>query len=210
MKINMANKVVVALPTRGLIFSRTITSMLDNGLTDYCIVEGLPIPDSHNTAVKRALELKPTHVFLLEEDIFLPPGTLQKMLAIDAPVVFCNYPVLDTGEGTGTIYSRHGQIWHGPTGCALVKKEVFEQLNKPWFETDYSFHAKTWELMNIRNKYGGQDIHWGYKLRRAGIEMKQVPNWQVEHLRCAQLTRIENNNGAYEIRKLRPLRNPNV
>jgi hypothetical protein len=202
------SRVVVALPTRGIIYARTIKSMLDNGLTEYCIVEGLPIPDSHNTAVKQALERDPTHVFMLEEDIELPPCTLQMMLSIDAPVVFCNYPVLDTGEGTGCIYMQHGQIWHGPTGCALVKRAVFDKMPQPWFETDYSFDARDWRLMNIPNKYGGQDIHWGYKLRKLHIEMRQVPNWQVLHLRSPQLARIENNHGCYDINHLKPLRNP--
>jgi hypothetical protein len=203
----MSVKVVAALPTRGLIYARTITSMLENGLTEYVIVEGLPIPTSHNTAIKKALALNPTHVFLIEEDIYLPPGTLQRMLAVDAPVVFVNYPVLDTGTGTGTVYSKHGQVWHGPTGCALVKREVFSQMKYPWLETQYSFDARDWKMMNIPNKYGGQDIHWGYKLRKLGIEMKQVTNWQAQHLRCAQLARIENNNGCYDIRRLKPLRN---
>lgn len=206
--MNEQVRVVVALPTRGLIFARTLTSMLENGLTEYCIVNGLPLPDCHNEAVRQALEKNATHVFLLEDDIYLPPGTLQKMLEIDAPVVFVNYPVLDTGEGTGTILTRHGLVWHGPTGCALVKREVFNKMKFPWFETKQSFDARTFNPINIPTKYGGQDIHWGYKLRTLHIEMRQVPNWQVEHMRCAQLTRIELNKGCYDIRALTPLREP--
>lgn len=199
-----ASKVVAALPTRGLIYARTISSLTDNGVQDICIVEGKPIPECHNEAVRQALKKNPTHVWMVEEDHYYPPGTLSRMLELNTEVACVNYPV--GGSSHPVIYLERGEIMHCGTGCMLVESSVFDRLPEPWFDSSKTFMARSWQMKDQPRKYGGQDIYFGWKVRQMGIKIKQVPNYQISHLRCTQLQRIEDNSGSYQIREMDPIK----
>jgi len=49
------------------------------------------------------------------------------------------------------------------TGSILIAREVFEQVEPPWFFNDYS---KVWE-----DKWPGEDIGFSYKVKAAGFKM---------------------------------------
>jgi len=200
-------RVVVALPTRGLIFAQTISSLIDNGVQDICIVEGLPLPECHNEAVKRALEKKPTHVWMVEEDHYYPPGTLKKMLDLNAEVACVNYSMRPGGT-MPAIQRRDNRVWFCGTGCMLVESSIFDRLPEPWFETDKTFDFRTKNVIDRPRPYGGHDVYFGVKMEQMGVEIMQVPDYQVSHLRCTQLDRIENNEGCYSINEIDKLVSP--
>ena len=140
-------KVVAALPTRGLIYARTLISLQRNEIDGLAIVPGLPIPDCHNIAVKEALKEKPTHVWIVEEDMEYPDGTLEKMLAQNAYITVCSYSL----GAFRCIYRQGGKVTFGGTGCMLVRSEVFDQIPYPWFESDKTFDIKDWRKLNVPN-----------------------------------------------------------
>jgi len=200
-------KIIAALPTRGLIFARTISSLIENKVDDIVIVEGMPIPDAHNKAVSGALEKGATHIWMVEEDHYFQPGTLQKLLDLKAEVACANYPMRDGGK-IGVVRIVDDKVFNCGTGCMLVKREVFEKIGEPYFDSSKTFNPHTWKVSDIPAEYGGQDIYFGWKLKQLGIEIRQVPDYQVGHLRCPQLLREEKNDGSYTINEIEKLSKP--
>jgi len=196
------NKVAVLMPTRGLVFGKVLTA-LDSNLKGWdwqtIMVTGLPIPDAQNEMVRQALETDCDWLLLVEDDTVMPEGAFEKMICVDSDVVCVDYPVIG---GWSTIARKDGVIQHCGLGCTLVKRGVFERLDKPAFITDKSIDAKTGEVLDIPMKYGGHDIFFGRKVRAAGFEIKQLEGYEAEHLRCSDLKRSENNKGTFEIYSL--------
>jgi len=188
--------------TRGLVFAETINSIIENGVTLFPLIIGKPIPEAQNQAVLDGLASHIDLILFVEEDIFLPEGTIDKMLrkiAEGADVVCVDYPV---NGGWSTIKEVDGVIQHCGLGCTLIKRKVFEKITPPWFETDKSINADTGELMNIPMKYGGHDIMFGIKVREHGFVIKQAKGIECRHLRSPNLVRKENNNDVYKIETL--------
>lgn len=195
-------RIAVLLPTRGLIFGDTIKS-LENNLEDIkkriIPIIGLPIPDAQNEAVRKALKGSYTHLWMVEEDVIIPDGTLEDMLKMDEDVVCVDYPV---AGGWSTIKKENGEIKHCGLGCTLIKRKVFEKIPEPWFEIDRSINADTGEILDIPMKYGGHDIFFGIKLREHGFKIHQLDGIECGHLRCSDLNRREDNDGVYQIYQL--------
>jgi len=130
-------KIAVIIPSRGTMYADTLKEILENleGF-DYDIFwsHGKPIPDCFNKPIEKALEKKWTHFWLVEEDMVIPPQTLQKLLEADVDVIACNYPVLD---GTPSVHADiEGNAYFTGTGCMLVKDAVFRKHKKPIFRSD--------------------------------------------------------------------------
>lgn len=196
--------ITCVIPTRGLIFARTLLSLKANGITDPVIVSGLPLPDAHNEAVKQGLATNPDYIFMCEDDMEIPDNAIARMLQEDLPVVAIDYPIIEGGKFSSVTY-RQGKVAHVSFGCTLFKREVFEQMPYPWFENDNSLDNRTWQPINKPHKYGGHDIWFSYKLAKLGIPFGVVKGWQAKHLRCEQLSRILTNQGAYTIKPLSPM-----
>ena len=97
-----------------------------------------------------------THLLMLDSDIVMPQGTLQRMLSVDKEIVVAKYAEKGKMEASYHCY-HHSQVpfRRDPKvevrpgerrelkdvdpmlfglGCVLVKKEVFEKLEKPYFK----------------------------------------------------------------------------
>ena len=193
-------KIAVLLPTRGLIYGKTLESLFKSKIEkEFVIVSGLPIPEAQNEMVKRALKTDCNLFFFCEEDMVIPEWGLERMIEMNCDVVCVDYPV---AGGWSTIKKVNGEIQHFGLGCTLIKREVFENLKEPWFSIDKSLNADTGEIMDIPMKYGGHDIFFGIKLREAGYKIAQLEGFECEHLRCSDLNRQENNKGTFNIYSL--------
>jgi len=198
-------KIAVCITSRGLIFSKTIESILSN-LKDYnykfFISNDKSIPDAPNYVVSEALKDKDiTHIFMVEEDVVVPENALENMIIEDKPIVFIDYPV---GEGWSTVCKKANKILWSGLGCILIKREVFEKIEYPWFETDKSLKIKNIDTMdyvieNVTNKYGGHDIIFGIKANENGFNIYCMPNIECDHLRLQELGRPQVNNGCHII-----------
>lgn len=184
-----SQRIGVLIPTRGLIFTKTIESLLNN-LVDldykFYFTTDLPIPDCRNELAKQALKDKCTHLLWIDDDVIFPDNNrLTTMLFVDQPVVIMDYPthfmgkMKDTGitafedwtEGMETEGKK--VAWSG-LGCCLVKAEVFDQLEYPYFRR--GGHKFVRDDLGAITYYGegegdgGEDFEFFYDLKQKGIE----------------------------------------
>lgn len=66
------------------------------------------------------------------------------------------------------------------TGCILISREVFEDLQPPWFENDFSM----WET----GYYAGEDTVFSRRCREAGIKLYCDPDITSPHLTIIGVT----------------------
>lgn len=215
----MKYQIGVALPTRGLVFTETMRTLIRNlerhtNADIYWEIfssDNLPIPQGHTDCVKRALQADSTHVWIVEEDVVFPDGILQEMLDLNAPVVASDYP---QPFGQSVIARKEGMIIMASTGCLLVKREVFEKLPTPWFGTtrDMQMEVKgTKPMVKITERdpflFGGQEIWFSSLLWEAGIPIVET------ELKCAQV-KVDtvnfnsNNKGCHELSLIKDIKEP--
>lgn len=204
-------KTVVLIPTRGIVFTRTINSLLRgvHGLqtSDILLSEGLNIPDAQNYLVEEGLKTDADIFLMMEEDNVLPDGAFEKMLEVPADIVCIDYPV---ANGYSTICRKGGRILWCGLGCTLVHRRVFEGLPKPIFRTDQTLRITDLDKMeyvleDVPCKYGGHDILFGYYANLAGFTIYQTKGVESPHLRSDGLVHNENNKGLRMVYELPPI-----
>lgn len=190
----------VILPSRGLVFAEVIESLFDN-LEGYdwklYPAIGLKIPDCENVPVEKALADGCSHLLFIEDDTVPPKGALEKLLHADGDIAAIDYGV--NGWGCITRGKIDGEIkWCG-LGCTLVKRRVFEALEKPYFRDDLQLRLNDMQWIPApKNRYGGQDIWFCSKAREKGFTIVQVQG-ECKHLKLDALGIPEENNGAHKI-----------
>jgi len=207
-------KIALAIPTRGVIFARTIQStILSKELPapiEVIIVAGLPIPLSHNTCISRALQTDCTHILFVEEDMEIPEGAITKMIEKadkGFEVVAVDYPLTETVRTT--MFEDDGRILWTGFGCTLISRRIFEViLHDPWLTADNTVYIKgehpfKYTVMNEPERqdkvYGRYDIWFGLQMKEKGIPIVKIPNVKCNHLRMKSWERKTVNNGAHEI-----------
>jgi hypothetical protein len=190
----------VVLPSRGLLFAEVIESLLDNlqgyNWKPYQAI-GLRIPDCENVPVEQALNDGCSHLWFIEDDTVPPKGALEKLLHADGDIAAIDYGV--NGWGCITRGRIDGEIkWCG-LGCTLVKRGVFEALEKPYFRDDLQLRLNDMQWIPApENRYGGQDIWFSCKAREKGFKIVQVQG-ECKHLKLDALGKPEENNGVHKI-----------
>lgn len=199
----MEVRIIAAIPTRGALVTECIASVHENlkhleyslmhqynsseirVSTDMVFTWDKKLPDGHNETVKQALKLGATHIWMVEEDVIVPPGTLLKMLQKDEAYVVADYP--EKSEDRRSYIARYPvndpiyNIYWSHTGCTLIKREIFEKFPYPWFENQYTYEVtpQHGDLLFTRLEkecdYGGHDLVFGVKMREAGLKMHEVP-----------------------------------
>lgn len=211
-------KIAVILPSRGLIFSQTADELLQNlqGY-DYDIFfsHGEPIADCFEKPLRKALRGSYTHIWMAEDDMILPDGTLDAMLIMDAPVVAMDYPVSKAGQGS-VFKNKEGKVIFAGTGCLLVKREVFDELHIPYFRTDIRWGAINYgNFIRLRanymptapDGYGLHDTNFGIKLWKAGIPISVAGT--IGQRKLIKLGEAGTNDGAHQIEEWTKVK-PNV
>lgn len=210
-------RVIAAIPTRGLIFTETIQAVLrelaDVGCPGEVVFStGLPIPTAHNRVCEEALERGADVVWLVEEDVAPPLDVLRAMLTrleqTSGPaLVACDVPS-PAGDGNSMI-KRHppderAEIWWTHTACTLIPRAVFERVPRPWFVSDYflDYHASgdqlVWERVPSPTGYGQHDVEFGFKCREHGVRLVEVP-FTAKHCRVIAYAQKGRNDGCHEI-----------
>ncbi|HUU53081.1 MAG TPA: hypothetical protein VMW44_00405, partial [Candidatus Bathyarchaeia archaeon] len=143
-----------------------------------------PIHEMRNTIALRALEKDCTHLIFLDCDMVYPVNTIEKLLEHDKDIIgaltFKRCPDFNPLCLSGEPY-KMTQIDPIPeelfkvtatgTGCLMIKTDVFETIDYPWFE----FDTHDGNLV-------GEDINFCYKAKEKGFEVYIDPTVRTEHL----------------------------
>lgn len=200
-------KVAVIFPSRGLTFSQTAEELLNNlkGVPHKIYFSHRkPIPNCFEDPTNEALkDPDVTHLWFVEDDMILRPNTLMKLLAEDANVVTADYPV--TKDGRGSVFAdKGGNVVFSGTGCLLIKRSVFDNLNKPYFTDKIRWTMQNYgEQIKLTGSYGTtgygtHDITFSIKLWNNGIKIKVIKQ-KLGQRKLIELGKTGSNNGAHKI-----------
>lgn len=144
-----------------------------------------PHDAARNHCVKKFLETDSTHLFFIDSDVVPPSDALRKLLEHDVPVVTGNYPIMREGEdgrarrvpcmfkiedvhGTGATKMVSFEDGEGMEeidffggGCLLIRRDVLEKMEAPWFK---------WQYKEDGEADFGEDIDFGKKIIQMGIQ----------------------------------------
>lgn len=187
----------IILTTRGFVFTEVMQSLLKE-LEGYeyeiFMSHNLPIPECQNTLIEKALLGDFTHFLFIEEDVVIPEGAVDDMMMAKGDIVAIDYGV---NEWSCITRYKDEILWCG-LGCTLVKREVFEGMERPFFRSDKALLLNDWPNITWidagKQAYGGQDIYFCMKAREKGFTIQQVFG-EARHLKLEELGRREINNG---------------
>jgi hypothetical protein len=184
MRNPQAIRLAVVLPSRGLVFSKTVEELYRelDGL-DFKIFwsHGRPIPDCFEIPTREALKDKSfTHLLTIEEDMIIPKGAVKKMLSKRKEAVAYDYPV--TGSPSGTVlYDMDGTAFFTGCGILLVEMDIVRRMVFPIWRVDIAWGMKLFAdraefdiKPGRKEDYGQQDIAFGLRLYVNNIPLHVV------------------------------------
>lgn len=199
-----AHKVLVAVPTAGGLHQMTaaiVAILARRSDVELAIVEGRPADYVRNTVVKTLLDSSGlSHVFFLDSDIEPPLDCLDRLLAVEAPLVTGAYPVLMPDGLRWALADKDADrryrllkrlesttepflVHAGGAGCLLVRRDVFDKVKWPWFR---------WVEMPDGSQIS-EDIYFFRKCNEAGLRVTVEPQVLCNHYKTLNLTALMRN-----------------
>ena len=148
-----AGGVMIAVPSFGTLDVEFVARLYGLGLPVNADVTraypcGMLVADARNRAVAGAIERECEYVFFLDYDVLPPADALTRLIARDTPMVGGLYftkakppwPLVLTG-GHSTMDWTPGdlvQVDATGMGCMLLRVDLLEKLEPPWFDTGAS------------------------------------------------------------------------
>lgn len=210
-KPNSPNKLAVVIPSRGLMFSKTLEELLRE-LKDFnhkiFWAHQRPLPECFNEPTEELLQDPDIYAVLyVEDDMIIPKGILKRMFDRNYPVVALDYPFKNDGDST-MLHDPAGNAIYSGTGFLLIAKPLLEALPKPIFRTDTSWDTMIkgntlvfWPRKLNQIAYGLHDVNLGITLFANNIPIK--PLWKTAGQRkLVALGDQNSNHGAHKIREL--------
>ena len=203
-------KLITIMPTRGIIYTKAEVALEDELLKNNIVpwilrTDNKPIPDCRNILVENALKTPATHFLMVDDDVIIPEGGLKAMLDKDTDITFIDYPMhYSEGRwdamGTATYdnwlpgeeFKDKDVAWAG-LGCCLVRREVFEKLDKPWFRTFQKAFLRddkgkiTLKKDDEKLGGGGEDVYFFLEAKKAGFKVKAVQDMVCGHARLSRV-----------------------
>lgn len=197
-------KIIVLMPTRGLVVAEA-ENAIDRELAlnkqSPVIVRtwDMPLPVSRNYLIETALKYDWwTHALLMDDDVILPEGGLKEMLKLKTDVAVMNYPINTKVDGkfVGTVvHDKDGSVGYAGLGATLVKREVFEKIEAPWFvltqyrvnrgsKGELGFYAG--QKNDQQELSAGEDAHFYLHVRKHGFTVKETKK-TAAHARLDQM-----------------------
>lgn len=175
------------LHTNFAIALANLTSKLTKDAIDYQlhVVCGSVIAESRTRLTNEALEHGATHLLWLDSDIHFPANIVARFLQHDKDIIAANYSTryspyrsvafVDSENSDKRLETKFGlhKVWAVGMGCMLVKKTVFENLPKPWFDHEYN---------KVLDCFSGEDIYFCSQANHHGIDVWVDAEVQLAHL----------------------------
>jgi len=143
----------------------------------------------------KRLEPKPTHILFVDYDVLPRSHTLKTLLAHDKDIISGVYPTIQKFKLTWCLSKETPfklleyedlplnlfKAHIASNGMLLVKMEVFDNLEWPYWRTECTDHVKT-----------GADIYFFEKARAAGYDVWIDPKVKCGHFKMVDLLAIGN------------------
>lgn len=132
-----------------------------------------------------------SHLFIREDDIFVAPSVLQRMLDADVPAIIAPYLVRNSDPPRLDVVfgPEFTVVWAG-VGCTLIRREVIQTL---WdrYHTDLNYLQEGVELVDLffeffaqrdngRQKVKPDHAFW-YRVRECGFQITALDDVIVDH-----------------------------
>ena len=136
-----------------------------------------------------------THVYFMDYDVVPPTGTLQKLLSYDVPIAAGIYPMVSYQHAVWS-FKVNDKWWPVskplPKGLVeadtiggsttLIKREVFESIERPWYKMDYHPISDTGVYLDL-----GEDEYFSVLVRKAGYKIIADPTIICDHFNYRSL-----------------------
>ena len=202
-------KLAVVLPSRGMVYSKTVEELyreLESMEGSFRVFwsHGRPIPDCFNIPTEEALKGDYDYVLYVEEDMVLPEGILNRMLAKVDYALACDYPVGGTDGGT-VMYDPNMTPFFTGCGLLLVKTNLLRSMPKPIWRTDVRWVPRAeggWIRFTLSvddsKHYGQQDVAFGLRLYANGLPI-EIMDETIGQRRMVKKGKQGVNNGQHTI-----------
>jgi hypothetical protein len=205
----------VLTPSRGLVHSRTIEAVMANvaaasaaghEFRGWRLTHDLPIPDCDNAVTEAGLATGAEALWFVEEDMVPADDALVASFTAEALIAAIDYPVGERPSWACISRDDTGHVYWCGLGATLIRREVFEMIERPWFRTDITYAidrhpdgTRTLREMQRPSEYGGQDIGFFRRCLDAGIPITPVDGQLAGHARIRAMGRSGTNNGAHTV-----------
>jgi len=199
-------KIGVGLPTRGIIDTLTIESILKNTKdydVEFFFTHNLPLPDSRIEVTKRFLESDCTHIWWIDDDMVIPDGHLAKLIeASDENTIATSGYYMQNGQTS--VHYENGVATQCGFGCVLIHRNIIEGTPEPLYLTNLTKVNFGGDIrwLEDNSAWGGEDI-WFYHqaVDKAGFKITEVKPL-VGHLRIRDWGSKYLNKGVHDIYQL--------
>ncbi len=185
------------------ISSSTHMSLMSMQRPDFIYLDtarGGDIAEKRDRQVQEAMRIGCTHILFLDGDMVYPQRTLVDLFDLlnrgaDLASIICyrGYPPYDPilwradGDSEKKLFPfrdyKFGDVVEaGATGlaCVLVKREVFEKLEPPWFRIQREEVNREGKVLIIQR---GEDTYFTRRATKAGFRFLVNTSYDIGHLR---------------------------
>jgi hypothetical protein len=158
-----------------------------------------PVDYARNVITEQFLKTDCTHILMIDADI-IPPHNTPSLLDYEKEIIGGLCPIMINGHlmytlmnfnGIGQGYSPQTEIKRNTlyevdatgTGCLMVKREVFEQMQPPWF--DYELEAGGTRV------FSSEDYSFCRKAKESGCEIWVHTGYECGHVKEVDLRIIQ-------------------
>ena len=177
-------KLAIAIPNSGIIKAQTVSSLLGlvkNFKCEYytLLQEGSILHAVRENLVKKALELKCTHLLFIDSDMVFEKDAFERLLKRKKDIVGVTYNTRKYPSQKiqwKAIIKPKGDFYEVeavPTGFMLIDLKVFKGLPHPWF---------FWEVDNAGQTITGEDYWFCREARMRGYEVWVDLSLPIKHI----------------------------
>jgi len=178
-------KIALGMPTNRLIKPKTAESVLklvaytENEIEPIVSTRGFNTSENRNWIAAQACNRGCTHLFFVDDDMILPPDTLDRLLAHNKDIVGGVYKTKYEVQADVVEYLnderpkelfRVGAIG---TGCLLIKTDVFRKVPQIWFTYEWNDNG------SIKMSH---DWLFCHKAREYGFDIWADPTLEIGHI----------------------------